>query len=250
MRETFTNRIMKRIFQAVLSVMVLTGLTSISIAQTPTRTQPIEKASNKRNATVFNNGIGFDVLMNNSGFAFGGYYQSSIDQLNSFIAEFYLGSVKHAREQKFFSYFGGSYIPNKENYLMVMQTQFGLQRRLFEESISENFRPFVQVSGGPLFGYESPYFHDVNNDGIRNEDEQSRDIFSSWGDGSFKMGADGFIGIGASFGINRKVQQGLKVGYSMMYFFDGIQLLDVTAQPEAQKFFGGPMIVLTFGRIR
>ena len=244
---------MKRTFQLAICTLMVCGITNLGYAQSanpnpsPGQTHPVQSV---KVPTVYNNGAGFDILMNNSGFAFGGYYQKSLSQLNSFIFEAFIGSVKDSREQKFFNYFGGSFIPNKENYLLTVQTHFGLQRRLFEDSIQENFRPFIQVSGGPLFGSLAPYYNDVNNDGVRNQDEQSNDIFSVFTKGSLKMGMDGFIGIGASFGVNRKVQQGLKIGYSFMYFFDDIRLMDIQVQENPSRFFGTPTIALTFGRIR
>jgi len=240
---------MKRTIQLALILLFAITVEADVFAQNPTQHPPQAQRATPT-ATTYNNGLGFDILMTNSGFAFGGYYQKSLSTQNSFIFESYIGSVKDSREQKFFNYFGGSFIPNKQNYLLTLQTQFGIQRRLFQENIQDNFRPFVQVSGGPMLGWVSPYYNDRNGDLIRQQDENSYDIFSATGRGSATFGVDGFIGIGANFGVNKKIQQGLKIGYSMMYFFDEIRLMDIAVQDQPRSFYGTPTIALTFGRIR
>lgn len=164
------------------------------------------------------------------------------------MAEFSLGAGKDERELKFFR-FGSSYIPNKANYLLMMPVQAGVSRRLFRESIEDNFRPYVQLTAGPTLGWEYPYFEDVNGDG--DYDPPEEDTFDSIGaipKGDFRMGLGGTIAIGAYFGSSQKMAQGIRIGYAFTRFFEGIQLLEPQVQ-EAQRYFGTPTITLTFGRL-
>lgn len=196
----------------------------------------------------YGSGLGFQILLTNSGFGLGGYYFRAINDGTSFMTDISLGAGKDERELKFFR-FGSSFIPNKANYLLMMPMQAGLIHRLFRNSIEENFRPYVQVTAGPTLGWEYPYFDDINGDG--QYDPQEEDTFDSIGalpKGDFRLGIGGTIAVGAHFGLSRKVTQGVRIGYSFTRFFQGIQLLEPQVQ-EAQRFFGTPTITLTFGKL-
>ena len=235
-----------RISSAVSAFFLLIGLTGAHLSYG----QPngADSETNPR-LNPYGTGLGLEVLITNSGFGFGSYYNRELNSGLSFMAELSLGSGKDERELKFFR-FGTSYIPNKANYFLMLPIQAGIIQRLFQEKIEDNFRPFFQMAAGPTLGWEYPYFRDSNRNGRYDADvgERTYDAISSLFKGEFRMGIGGSLAIGAHFGLSRKVTQGVRIGYMFTHFFEGIQLLEPSVQ-EAQHFFGTPTISLLFGKI-
>lgn len=205
----------------------------------------------------YGTGIGLAIALTNSGFGFGGYYQHAISSTSSLMAEILLAAGKDEREEKFFSYFGNSYVPDKANYFLMLPVHVGAQRRLFVESIEDNFRPFVQVLAGPTLGWEYPYFRDCNGNGILEQglecegggEERQYDSISAIFRGRSRLGAGGLIALGAHFGFSKKMTQGVRIGYAVNYFFQGVQLLEPDVRDGTRHFFGSPTISLVFGRL-
>ena len=210
----------------------------------------------------FGSGAGMQVLLTNSGFGLGGYYSHEVSPVVSLIFDLSIAAGKDEREARFFR-FGSSFVPGKANYLLLMPVQGGISMRLFRHEIEDNFRPYLQITGGPTFGWLSPYFDDCNGngnlderadcdgDGVIGEGEGERTlgIFSSLPRGSMQFGAGGMIALGAHFGDNRHTTQGIRIGYVLNYFHEGIQLMERRIEPEPRRFIGSPTITLTFGRL-
>lgn len=196
----------------------------------------------------FGSGLGFQILLSNSGFGLGGYYHREITPSTSFMTEISIGAGKDEKESKFFR-FGNSYIPYKANYMLMMPVQAGVIHRLFSEVIADNFRPYVQVTAGPTLGWEYPYFNDENgNEQFDSGDERTYDSIGALPKGDFRFGVGGTVAIGAHFGLSKRVTQGVRIGYAFTHFLEGIQLLEPQVQ-EAQRNFGTPTITLTFGKL-
>lgn len=228
------------------SLFLLAAL-GLMLGAAPIYAQEASPAEDKEQ--TYGTGAGLEVLLTNSGFALGGYYQHEIGDVTSFILEANLGAGKNEREYKYYSRFGGGFVPNKRNYLLLLPIHMGVQQRLFAEAIEDNFRPYVHITAGPTLGWVYPYFDDRDGNERYDEDIDRRyDIFSSLPKGKPRLGVGGMIAVGANFGLSRKVTQGVRFGYAFHYFFDGIQLLepDIT---EAQQRFGTPAISITFGRL-
>lgn len=196
----------------------------------------------------YGTGIGFEVVVANSGFALGGYYSYAIDSQNSLFAELNIGTEKSEREVKFFG-FNNSFIPDKANYFIRLPIQLGVQRRLWRDQIEDNFRPYLQFTGGPTLGWVYPYFNDLNNNGNLETGETRYDGLRSLFKGEFRFGVGATIGLGAHFGENSRLTQGVRIAYTFNYFFDEIQLLELDTRVSPIHFFGSPSISITFGRI-
>jgi hypothetical protein len=244
-----------RVRRHALGTLVL-GIALLAVSSDHARAQSVPDTLSLSSA-VYNSGAGFAIVLTNNGFGLGGYYQRALSTSMSFLTEASIGAGKDEREVKFFGYFGRSYIPNKANYLLMMPIQIGVQQRLFEETIEENFRPYVQLTGGPTLGWEYPYFRDCDGDGRYDPrvecagggTERTYDSFAAIGRGSFRLGAGGTFSVGAHFGMSRKMTQGVRIGYSFTYFLKEIQLLEPDVPGGSQRFFGTPVIILTFGRL-
>ncbi len=196
----------------------------------------------------YGSGAGFQVVVTNSGFGLGAYLSRSLSRQYSFIAEMTIGSEKSDREVKFFG-LGQSFIPDKANYFLRIPVRIGVQRRLWEDYIEDNFRPYLQFTTGPTLGWIYPYFDDANGNETYDREERRYDGFGSLLKGEFRLGVGGVIGLGANFGENSRLTQGVRISYSFNYFFNTIQLLESDEQIEPARYFGSPTISITFGRL-
>lgn len=206
----------------------------------------------------YGTGAGGQVLLTNSGFGLGGYYHWALSPRTSVISEVSLRPTKDESEVTFFDRFGRKDIRNKANYLLTLPVQLGVQRRVFQAHIEDNFRPFVQASTGPTIGWEYPYFDDCNGSGALDaadcdqdgvyEEEDTYDALSGIPRGRVRLGLGGTLAVGAHFGFSTRSSQGVRIGYAFTYFFQPVQLLEPAVQ-DAQHFFGTPIISLTFGRL-
>ncbi|NND72137.1 MAG: hypothetical protein HKN43_11225 [Rhodothermales bacterium] len=203
---------------------------------------------------------GLEFVLTNSGFGIGGFFQDSLSTRFNFIGEIRIAAGKDEREVAFFDRFGRRTIPGKANYLLIVPLSFGTQYRIFSERIENSFRPFIQFSGGPTFGWEYPYFEDCNGNGVfeleadcngngtidgPDEGERRLSSFDALPEGQLRTGVGASLGLGAHFGYGTKGVLGLKIDYTIAYFFNGIQLLEAPIKPR-QSFFRTPTIAIFF----
>jgi hypothetical protein len=135
--------------------------------------------------------------------------------------------------------------------LLLMPVQVGVRRRMFVETIQDNFRPFIQLSVGPTVGWVSPYFRDTNGNLIDDEGSYPYDSIGALPKGEPRLGAGALAAIGASFGISHRTTQSLRFGVSFNYFPEGIQLLQpLTPEIGPKKLFISPVISLSVGKSR
>lgn len=213
------------------------------------QTRAGDDAEEEPRKNPYGTGAGLEIMLTNNGFGLGGYYRRELSARVSFLVESSLGAGKDDRELKFLSRFGSGFIPNKRNYFLMLPIHLGVQRRLFSENIEDNFRPYLHLSAGPNFGWEYPYFDDENGNERFDDDIDHRlDIFSAFPRGRLRFGLSGMVALGAYFGFSQKVTQGIRLGYALNYFFEGIQLLEPDIK-EAQHLFQSPVISLTFGKV-
>ncbi|HAC16703.1 MAG TPA: hypothetical protein DCE78_12285 [Bacteroidetes bacterium] len=235
------------------------------------------------------NALSFGLTLNNFGFGLGTEYRRVISPMSEFIMDFQISALRDITEQNY-QFFGQQIIPNKRNRIMSFPLIAGFKQRLFAESISDNFRLYVSGMGGGTAAYVYPYYQtrDVfyvmlddaeqfSNGDLSvqqygpveaNTGQISNDMFQGWGDGEWKFGAAGQLGVGVDFGENFKSLTSVKVGFTFQYYPEGIQVMDplrvlgyfpgnetyadtyvVADGTPKQKFFGSPYITLVFGRM-
>ncbi len=217
------------------------------------------------------NGAGFRIQLNNFGFAIGGEYHRVLSRNTKGLIELQITNVRDENEQTFQNFWGYTVIPNKYNRIMAFPVNLGVQRRLFANQLSDNFRLFMHLSGGPSPAYVYPYFDDSRGYGFRLQGQQNYDQFQGWGEGEFILGASGQISIGANTGGDFGNLQSVRIGYHFQYFPDGVQVMEpnrpnfeyfdpnpwldpADQHPDAilpaaskQFFFGTPHITFVFG---
>ncbi len=152
----------------------------------------------------------------------------------SLVAEITVGAGIDEREQRFFvGFFGDTVTPFKRNYVLLAPLHVGLERRLFRADVEDNFRPFVHASAGPTFGYQWPYFDDLDGDGQRGEGEERLGAFGGLRDGSARLGVGGTLAVGAFFGRSRRAAQALRIGFQGTYFPVEVDLLELDERVES-----------------
>ncbi|MEM8556617.1 MAG: hypothetical protein AAGG50_02130 [Bacteroidota bacterium] len=217
------------------------GVATVPDAPDSTRTVP-----------TYTTGAGLAVRLTNDGFGVGGVLRAGIGEATSLLVELSVNPGKDEREQQFFiGLFGETVVPLKRNYFAMAPLHVGVEHRLFRATIEDNFRPFFQLTGGPTFGYQWPYFDDVNNDGIRDDGEDLEGAFGAFGRGALRFGVGGTLAVGAYFGLGRRTTQGLRLGYHAAYFFEPVDLLEAdprVADPSKQ-FFGTPLVSIHLLRL-
>lgn len=233
----------------ILAAFLWLGACPPALAQT----QPGDSLTADENS--YGSGAGLELILTNSGFGLGGYLNRAVSSTASLIAETTLSPGKDEREFKFATYFNTT-IPNKANYFLILPVQVGVVQRLFENEIEDNFRPYLQFTAGPAFGWEYPYFKDCNGNGKYDQGtavdactEHTYDALSALPRGHFRMGWGGLAALGAHFGRSTRVTQGVRVGYTFSYFSRKIQLLEPDIEGGSQRYFGTPIISVSFGRL-
>lgn len=190
-------------------------------------------------------GSGVTLILTNYGFAFGGLFRAGIAPSTSFVIDVSIGSGKDEREQEFIvGPFGETVTLFKRHSFLMLPVNIGFDQRLFAETIEDNFRPFLQTTIGPVFGYQWPYFDDLNENGIRDAGEPRRGAFELGG-GDFRFGLGGAIGMGAYFGEGRRAM-GIRINYAAQYFLEPVELLELRPEIDnpSRQFFGSPSVSL------
>src|SRR6056297_3642590 len=231
-----------------------------------------EMVSTPLNAN-YKSGLTFDFVVNNFGFGIGGQYRRVLAPQMEGIINLRVTGLRDASEQTFTDvFFGQQVVPNKFQRAFAFPVMTGLRKRLFADSVQDQYRFFVSASAGAVAAFSFPYFNDRNDNGYR---EQVNDIFTGWSEGDWHFGGAGEFKIGVDVGRNFSSVTSIEFGYYMNYFPDGIQMMTPT-QPDlregvgpgenpfqfnedgtlllepyfdAQKFFGTPQITITFGRL-
>ncbi len=226
-------------------VAALLGLLLIASAAAPdARAQADTSAA--RNP--YGSGIGAEVVLTNSGFGLGGQLTLAFAPATSALLEVRLVPVKDPREAAFFDRFGRRDIPRKANYLLAVPLRLGFRQRVLQDYIADNFRPYVQLTVGPAFGWAYPYFEDANDNGRLDGEERVYGTLEALERGDPRWGVSAMLAVGAHFGTSTHSVRGLQIGYVATYFSEGVQLLEPQVQP-ARHYLGSPTISLTFGRL-
>ncbi|MFA5806023.1 MAG: hypothetical protein WC879_15405 [Melioribacteraceae bacterium] len=205
----------------ILLLLVPLGLTS---------GQKIGELAPVRPPEIFpNNTWGVDIMFGEGGFGLGTFYRRLVTQdLTGFI-DFSISETKDEREVQYIDYFGNTFTPDKVNRSFQMPINFGLQYRLFSESLTENLRPYLTFGVGPTLIITTPY---------------DKEFFNAFGYAQTKYAIGGYVGFGANMGTSKSNLVGLNVRYYYTYVFgEGIENLT----NNFRKKFGQFALTLTVG---
>lgn len=178
---------------------------------------------------TFRNSWGINLLVSTNGFGLGSFLRHEYSDDISGYVDFSISEAKDDAEKDYIDYFGNTYTPGKINRFLVLPLYVGIEKRLFQDEIVDNFRPYVNAAAGPVMIYVFPY---------------NEEYFTALGDGHPKYTMGGYVGMGAYFGSERSSILGLNIRYYYIPYPGGIESLQYTA-PKTQ--FGGFFITLNFG---
>ncbi len=188
-----------------------------------------ELAPDKAPEVFPGNSLGGDIMFGEGGFGLGTFYKKSFSQNITGFVDFSISETKDDREVTYIDYFGNSFTPDKVNRAFLLPLNFGIQYRLFSESLTENLRPYLSIGIGPSIILTTPY---------------DQEFFQSFGSAKAHYAAGGYIGFGANMGLNKKNLVALNVRYYFNQILgDGIELMT----NSTRKSFGQFYIMLTIG---
>ncbi len=221
-----------------LAILGIAGTTTHSDAQHPDSTMvfanpknPLITADTSLSANVY----GLDILFSNNGFGLGIFLRKEYSRTLQGFASLAISEAKDDNEVEYYDpYTYQSIVPGKVNRFLVFPLTFGIQYRLFEDEILDNFRPYITGGIGPAVVLSSPY---------------DKEFFKSLGYAQAHWTFNAFIGGGAFFGSDQGSIMGLSFRYYVIPVFNGIPSL---ADPNSniisrKKDFGGFFISLNFG---
>jgi len=211
---------MKVLFTAIVLI--------ISIQVFPQR---LGKLAPEKEPEMFpSNSWGADIMFGEGGFGFGTFYRKTFNLNLSGFVDFSISETKDDREIDYYDpYFGTTFTPYKVNRAFSMPINFGLQYRLFTESLTDNLRPYISAGVGPTFIVTTPY---------------EEEFFNAFKWAKMHYGAGGYIGFGGYFGESKKNLVGINVRYYYTHIFgDGIENLIY----QYRKSFGSFFISLSLG---
>ena len=162
-------------------------------------------------------------------------------------------NVKHARETRYPSFSGGTFILGKVNYLYSLRFSLGLEKIVFRRGLQQGVQVNILASGGPSIGIISPYYVEYGeNSSYSSTIPYHPDLLEDriYGPGrplqglsesEISPGLHLRAGIGMEFGTFDSNISGLELGVLLEAYTRRIQLL---SEAETQWFF--PSAYLTF----
>lgn len=175
------------------------------------------------------NSWGFDIMVGESGFGFGGFYRHQLNTKFTIFSDISISEAKDEREFEYVDIFGNTFTVGKKNRIFQIPLNIGAQYRLFEDELTDNLRPYLNAGIGPAFIVTTPY---------------SLEFFNAFGKAQLKFAAGGYIGMGANFGLDKSNLIGLNFRYYIIKFFDeGVESLE----GRFKDTIGGFYVVLNIG---
>lgn len=246
---------MKRLFVAL--VLAVAAIGPMALAQSPGEPVPTTRPGEPQSvpedtlflftparplidstatAERYDEAIGFDILFSNSGFGTGGFYQRPIsEKLAWFINLGITGSRNRDELPDRIPDPDDPYryrwdVPGKVNRVFTLPLTIGVNYRVLENTLVENFRPYVNAGLGPTMILALPYEYD---------------FFQSFGHASAHFTGAAFVGLGAELG-NSQPTLGINVRYYYIPYAPGVESL--RGDPITQ--FGGIFLTANVGFFR
>lgn len=227
---------MKNLFLFTLVFSLLFGFSTVQAQFDEPDVQKKEKPRNLYDEG-YRTGFGINLSLNDFGFGAGGQFRFGLNPYTEAIVNLKLTGLKDPTEQTYIDYtFGFKTIPEKYKRVFAVPLHIGLKQRLFAQNITDNFRVYTSLSGGPVYAFSIPYFKDSNGNGFRENDpriyteylrpEELNDIFSGWNKSESYLGVGGELVIGVDFGEKFGNLSSVHFGYTFNYFKEGIQVLE------------------------
>lgn len=169
--------------------------------------------------------VGFDILFSSSGLGVGGFLQHNFSNVLSGFANVSITGTRNADE---FPDYNGN-VPNKVNRLFTLPLLVGLRRRLFDQAITSDFRPYVNVGVGPVILAALPYDYE---------------LLPSIRHAYLYVTGGGFVGVGAESASGQPI-----IGFNARYFVVPFQSGLESIRENRITDFGGLFLTMNVGFI-
>lgn len=192
--------------------------------------QRIGQIAPEKQPEVFpDNSWGGDIMFGEGGFGLGTFFRKSFSQNVTGFIDFSISEAKDEREIEYIDYYGNTFVLNKKNRVFLIPLNVGIQYRLFTNSLTNSFRPYVTLGVGPTFVVTTPY---------------DREFFNAIGYAKNNYALGGYFGLGANIGSSKSSLMGLNVRYYYTHLFnDGVE----NRIGSFQKDIGGIFLSLSIG---
>jgi hypothetical protein len=175
------------------------------------------------------NAWGFDLLIGESGFGFGGFYRRQLSTKLTLFGDVSISEAKDEREIEYIDIYGQTFTIGKQNRVFQIPITLGAQFRLFENELTDNLRPYINAGVGPTIALTTPY---------------AEEFFRAFSYSQVHYAVGGYVGFGANFGLDQKSLIGINVRYYYTQFLDeGVEILKDRFKDHLSGFF----ITLNFG---
>ncbi len=186
------------------------------------------------------NSYGIDILLTESGFGAGLFWQRQL--MGGSMVLFANLAISGARNTDEFDQFinGNWQVINKINRVYKFPLTFGVQQFIFKEALSESLQPYITAGIGPTLVLSTPYTYER----LPNAEVMGWFKSFSYAETHFRFG--GSVGIGAYFGnINNSI-----LGVNIKYYYipfggDGIE--SIVGLPMTN--LGGVFLSLSIGGV-
>ena len=175
------------------------------------------------------NSLGFDLMIGESGFGFGGFYRRDIIENLTLFGDISFSEAKDEREIEYIDYYGQTFTSGKKNRVFQIPITFGAQYRMFANELTDNLRPYITTGVGPTIALTTPY---------------NEEFFKAFSYAQPHYAVGGYAGIGANFGIDKSNLIGLSFRYYYIKFLDeGVEILYGRKKDSLQGFY----VTVNFG---
>jgi len=172
---------------------------------------------------------GVDFIFSEGGFGLGTFFRYKFSETLTGFTDISISEAKDEREIEYVDIYGQKIVYGKKNRIFLLPLNFGLQYRLFQNSLTDNLRPYINFGVGPAMAFTTPY---------------EKEFFSAFGKAHANYTAGGYVGLGANFGMNKSNLLGINIRYYHIQFFnDGIEGLN----GRFQKTLGGFFLTINIG---
>ncbi len=182
-----------------------------------------EMAPEKPPAEFPTNSWGVDIMFGEGGLGLGTFFRNSFSTNATGFIDFSISESKDDKEVEYVDFFGRTFTIGKENRVFLLPLYFGLQYRLFSNTLTDNLRPYVNFGVGPTFVVTTPY---------------DREFFNAFGKAQMNYAAGGYVGFGANIGISKSNLVGINLRYYYIKLFnEGVENMTDRFRKEIGSFY-------------
>jgi hypothetical protein len=189
--------------------------------------RPLISADNPKKE--LKNAWGFNLIFSGNGFGAGLFLEREMDKNLFVFSSLYMSGARNTDEFEVLDQYGNYVVPGKINRLFMFPLTFGFEYYVFTETLSDNFKPYLDAGLGPTLIISTPY---------------EREFFNAFGYTQSYVRFGSFIGLGANFSPRANSLMGVNIRY---YFipFGGHGLESIEGLPIHD--FGGLFLSLNGG---